>query len=96
MNSDHRINIKESSQEWDQQPPEFVQNADFMVSPRLTKKEDEQTPPRASDLTMDFLSEHEKRNQIRNILVTGYEKIGDYVVSSFLYYAYEPITDLIN
>ena len=77
----HHINIKDSSQEWNQHPPELVQNADFVVSPPLKKQEDEKVTSRASDLTMDFLLEHERKNQIRNIVVTGYEKIGDYVVS---------------
>ena len=77
-----QINIKDSSQEWNQHPPELVQNADFVVSPPLKKQQDEQVKSRASDLTMDFLLEHEKKNQIRNVVVNGYEKIGDYVVSS--------------
>ena len=77
-----QINIKDSSQEWNQHPPELVQNADFVVSPPLKKQQDEQVKPRPSDLTMDFLLEHEKKNQIRNVVVNGYEKIGDYVVSS--------------
>ena len=77
----HQINIKDSSQEWNQHPPELVQNADFVVSSPLKKQEGEKVTSRASDLTMDFLLEHEKKNQIRNIVVTGYEKIGDYVVS---------------
>ena len=67
-----QINIKDSSQEWNQHPPELVQNADFVVSPPLKKQQDEQVKSRASDLTMDFLLEHEKKNQIRNVVVNGY------------------------
>jgi len=38
-----------------------------------------------TDLTMDFLLEHERVNQIRNISIQEYSKIGDYVVSFFFF-----------
>ena len=79
------INIKDSPHEWDQQPPELLQNADFVASPPQTSKIKDTSPSKTSDLTMDFMMDHEQRHQIRNILITGFEKIGDYVVSFFVF-----------
>ena len=88
------FNIKESAQEWDNNPPEFHHEADFEQAEKgILKKEkqkriDEEAKKDLanSDLTMDFLLEHEKKNQIRNISIPDYTKIGDHVVSVFINY----------
>lgn len=83
--AEHQVNIKESAHEWDQQPPEFHHNTDFnqggVVKRPLQKENPAERKSSTSDLTMDFLLEQEKRNQIRNIVVENFEKVGDHVVS---------------
>ncbi|XP_066925723.1 nischarin-like isoform X2 [Clytia hemisphaerica] len=82
--AEHQVNIKESAHEWDQQPPEFHHNTDFnqggVVKRPLQKENPAERKSSTSDLTMDFLLEQEKRNQIRNIVVESFDKVGDHVV----------------
>ena len=82
--AEQTVSIKDSADEWSATPPDFRNNIDIEQSEKdiLKKEKKNEDNKSISDLTMDFLQEHEKKTRIRKLAIENYTKVGDHVVSS--------------